>query len=92
MVDMWLQIGGGAILLIVLGTLLKCVGDIGQIKGTVTALVTRMDKVDAEVRDLRTEMNNRFAEINARFLRIENLLLGRPPGSGTPSGPPEAGG
>ena len=77
MVDMWLQIGGGAILLIVLGTLLKCVGDIGQIKGTVGALVTRVDKVDADVRDLRTEMN-------ARFLRIENLLMGRPPGSGEP--------
>ena len=77
MVDMWLQIGGGAILLIVLGTLLKCAGDIGQIKGTVGALVTRVDKVDADVRDLRTEMN-------ARFLRIENLLIGRPPGSGTP--------
>lgn len=92
MVDMWLQIGGGAILLVVLGTLLKCVGDIGQIKGTVGALVTRIDSVDADVRDLRTEMNNRFlrieTEMNARFLRIENILLGRPPESGAP--PPTA--
>lgn len=85
MVDMWLQIGGGAILLIVLGTLLKCVGDIGQIKGTVGALVTRVDKMDADIRDLRNEMN-------ARFLRLENILLGRPPGSGTPPTTPEAGG
>ena len=96
MVDMWLQIGGGAILLVVLGTLLKCVGDIGEIKGTVSGLATRMDKVDADVRDLRTEMNARFlrieTEMNARFLRIENLLLGRPPESGAPPATPESGG
>lgn len=81
MLDPWLQIGGGALLLLVLGTLLKCVSDIGQIKGTLSALATRVDAMD-------TAMNARFlkieTEMNARFLRIENLLIGRPPGQGAP--------
>ena len=81
MLDPWLQIGGGALLLLVLGTLLKCVSDIGQIKGTLSALATRVDAMD-------TAMNARFlkieTEMNARFLRIENLLMGRPPGQGAP--------
>lgn len=81
MLDPWLQIGGGALLLLVLGTLLKCVSDIGQMKGTLSALVTRVDAMD-------TVMNARFlkieTEMNARFLRIENLLMGRPPGQGAP--------
>ncbi len=81
MPDPWLQIGGGALLLLVLGTLLKCVSDIGQIKGTLSALATRVDAMD-------TAMNARFlkieTEMNARFLRIENLLMGRPPGQGAP--------
>ena len=70
MLDPWLQIGGGALLLLVLGTLLKCVSDIGQIKGTLSALATRVDAMDTAM--------------NARFLRIENLLIGRPPGQGEP--------
>ena len=81
MLDPWLQIGAGALLLLVLGTLVKCVSDIGQIKGTVTVLATRVDAMD-------NAMNTRFlkieTEMNARFLRIENLLMGRPPGGDTP--------
>lgn len=81
MLELWLQIGGGALLILVLGTLLKCVSDIGQIKGTVTALAGRVDAMDSA-------MNARFlkieTEMNARFLRIENLLMGRPPGGDTP--------
>ena len=49
---------------------LKCVSDIGQIKGTLSALATRVDAMDTAM--------------NARFLRIENLLIGRPPGQGEP--------
>ena len=90
MLEMWLQIGGGALLILVLGTLLKCVADIGQIKGTVSTLVTRVDGMDSDVRALRTEMNSRFGEINSRFLRIENILLGRPPGSTAPPPTPQA--
>ena len=88
MVDVWLQIGGGAVLILVLGTLLKFIGDLGQIKGTVSTLVTRMDAMDADVRELRAEMNSRFhkieTEMNSRFLRIENILMGRSPGAETP--------
>ena len=92
MVDMWLPIGGAVILVVVLVTLVKCVGDIGELKGTVTVLATRLDTMDADIRDLRTEMNSRFAEMNARFLRIENILMGRPPGSGAPPATSDAGG
>ena len=81
MPDPWLLVVAGALLLLVLGTLVKCVSDIGQIKGTVTALATRVDTMDSA-------MNTRFlrieTEMNARFLRIENLLMGRPPGGDAP--------
>ena len=81
MLDPWLLVVGGALLLLVLGTLLKCVSDIGQIKGTLTVVATRVDSMDSA-------MNARFlkieTEMNARFLRIENLLMGRPPGGDAP--------
>ena len=92
MLDPWLQIGGGALLLLVLGTLLKCVSDIGQIKGTLTVVATRVDSMDSAMNarflKIETEMNARFlrieSEMNARFVRIENLLMGRPPGGDAP--------
>lgn len=92
MLQTWVQIGGGALLILVLGTLLKCVADIGQIKGAVGTLAARVDGVDTDLRELRTEMNGlrtemngRFREMNDRFLRIENILLGRPPGADIPT-------
>ena len=92
MLELWLQIGGGALLILVLGTLLKCVSDIGQMKGTLTALAGRVDAMDSSMNarflKIETEMNARFlkieTEMNARLLRIENLLMGRPPGGDTP--------
>lgn len=84
MLAVWVQIGGGALLILVFGTLLKCVADIGQIKGTVSTIVSRVDGMDSDIRDLRNEMSRRFLEMNTRFLRIENILMGRPPGPETP--------
>ena len=66
MLPSWLQIGAGTLLILVLGTLLKCVSDLGQIKGTVSTLVGRVDGMES------------------RLARIENLLMGRPPGSDAP--------
>lgn len=49
MLQGWLQIGGGAVLILVLGTLLKCVSDLGQIKGTVSTLVGRVDGMESRL-------------------------------------------
>ena len=49
MLQRWLQIGGGAVLILVLGTLLQCVSDLGQIKGTVSTLVGRVDGMESRL-------------------------------------------
>ncbi len=67
MLTVWARIGGAALLVFVLGLLTKGVADVGELTGTVNALVYRVD-------DLQTDMDNRFREMDDRFDRFENRM------------------
>ena len=67
MLTVWARIGGAALLVFVLGLLTKGVADVGELTGTVNALVSRVD-------DLQTDMVNRFREMDDRFDRFENRM------------------
>jgi len=67
MLTVWARIGGAALLVFVLGLLTKGVADVGELTGTVNALVSRVD-------DLQTDMDNRLREMDDRFDRFENRM------------------
>ena len=71
MLTVWARIGGAALLVFVLGLLTKGVADVGELTGTVNALVSRVD-------DLQTGMDSRFrrleTEIDNRFVQLENRM------------------
>ncbi len=72
MLTIWTRIGGAVLLVFVFGLLTKGIADVGELTGTVSALVSRVD-------NMQTEMNSRFVQIENRFVRIENILMGRAP-------------
>ena len=67
MLTLWTRIGGAVVLVFVLGLLTKGIADVGELKGTVNVLVSRVDS-------LQTEMNSRFVQIEGRFVQIENRM------------------
>ncbi|MXW37320.1 MAG: hypothetical protein F4Z65_03515 [Acidobacteria bacterium] len=90
MLTCWTRIGGAALLVFVLGLLTKGVADVGELTGTVNALVSRIDDLqtgmDSRFRRLETEIDNRFvqlenrmeqrfAQVDERFRQIDNRFL-----------------
>ena len=63
----WAEIGGAALLVFVVGLLIKGVADVGELTGTVNALVSRVD-------DLQTGMDSRFREMDDRFGQLEDRM------------------
>ena len=83
MLTIWTRIGGAVLLVFVLGLLTKGIADVGELTGTVSALVSRVDNMQTEMNSrfvqIENRMDNRFAQIENRFVRIENILMGRAP-------------
>lgn len=90
MLTIWTRIGGAVLLVFVLGLLTKGIADVGELTGTVSALVSRVDNMQTEMNSrfvqIENRMDNRFAQIDNRFVqienrfvRIENILMGRAP-------------
>ena len=57
--------------------LTKGVADVGELKGNVNALASRVDRMDGDIRDLRKEMNARFVQIDERFVQMEERFTER---------------
>lgn len=70
MLTLWARIGGAALLVFVLSLLTKGVADVGELTGTVNALVSRVDQ-------LRTDMDGRFHDMDSRFRRLETEMDSR---------------
>ena len=67
MLTLWSRIGGAVLLVFVLGLLTKGVADVGELKGTINALVGRVGA-------LETEMNSRFISVENRFEQVESRI------------------
>ena len=86
MLTFWARIGGAALLVFVLSLLTKGVADVGELTGTVNALVSRVDQLQTDMdsrfrdmdnrfRQLEDRMEQRFAQIDNRFLQMDNRFL-----------------
>ena len=72
LLTIWTRVGGAVLLVFLLGLLVKGVADVGELKGTVNALQSSMDRRFEQV-------DRRLEQMDNRFLRIENILMGRAP-------------
>ena len=79
MLTIWTRIGGAVLLVFVLGLLTKGIADVGELTGTVSALVSRVDNMQTEMNSrfvqIENRMDNRFAQIDNRFAQIENRFV-----------------
>ncbi len=90
MLTLWTRIGGAVLLVFVLGLLTKGVSDVGELKGTVNGLASRVDTLENTMNSRFVQIENRMGEIENRMgqienrienrlVRIENILMGRAP-------------
>lgn len=72
----WTRVGGAVLLVFVLGLLTKGVADVGELTGTVNALIPRIDRLQTEMdnrfRQMGDEMDDRFREMDDRFREMDN--------------------
>ena len=83
----WTRVGGAVLLVFVLGLLTKGVADVGELTGTVNALIPRIDQLQTEMdnrfremgdemddrfREMGDEMDDRFREMDDRFREIDD--------------------
>lgn len=83
MLTIWARVGGAVVLVFLLGLLVKGVADVGELKGTVSALASRMDTMQTDINarfvQIENRMDRRFEQMDNRLVRIENILMGRSP-------------